>query len=81
MLPFEITDMDPDSSARAAELSTPHGVVRTPAFMPVGTAGTVKGMAAWELDSLAPICCCGPGSTGSAGSVGCTVSWGGPDRS
>jgi queuine tRNA-ribosyltransferase len=54
MLPFDITGMDPDSSARAAELSTPHGVVRTPAFMPVGTAGTVKGMAAWELDRLAP---------------------------
>ena len=54
MLPFEITDTDPQSSARAAELSTPHGVVRTPAFMPVGTAGTVKGMAAWELERLAP---------------------------
>ena len=54
MLPFEITDKDPDSAARAAELSTPHGVVRTPAFMPVGTAGTVKGMAAWELERLAP---------------------------
>ena len=54
MLPFEITDADPESSARAAGLSTPHGVVRTPAFMPVGTAGTVKGMAAWELDRLAP---------------------------
>jgi queuine tRNA-ribosyltransferase len=54
MLLFDITDTDPESSARAAELSTPHGVVRTPAFMPVGTAGTVKGMAAWELDRLAP---------------------------
>jgi queuine tRNA-ribosyltransferase len=54
MLPFEITDTDPESGARAAGLSTPHGVVRTPAFMPVGTAGTVKGMAAWELDRLAP---------------------------
>jgi queuine tRNA-ribosyltransferase len=54
MLPFEITGEDPESSARAAELTTPHGVVRTPAFMPVGTAGTVKGMAAWELERLAP---------------------------
>jgi queuine tRNA-ribosyltransferase len=54
MLPFEIIREDPESSARAAELSTPHGVVRTPAFMPVGTAGTVKGMAAWELERLAP---------------------------
>jgi queuine tRNA-ribosyltransferase len=54
MLPFEITGEDPESSARAAELVSPHGVVRTPAFMPVGTAGTVKGMAAWELERLAP---------------------------
>jgi queuine tRNA-ribosyltransferase len=29
-------------------------VVHTPAFMPVGTAGTVKGVAAWELERLAP---------------------------
>ena len=54
MLPFEVIAEDPGSSARAAELSTPHGVVRTPAFMPVGTAGTVKGVAAWELERLAP---------------------------
>jgi queuine tRNA-ribosyltransferase len=54
MLPFAITNRDPESAARAGELTTPHGVVRTPAFMPVGTAGTVKGVAAWELDRLAP---------------------------
>lgn len=54
MLPFTIIDNDPQSAARAAELTTPHGVVKTPAFMPVGTAGTVKGVAAWELDRLAP---------------------------
>lgn len=54
MLPFEIIGKHPESPARAAALSTPHGVVRTPAFMPVGTAGTVKGMAAWELERLAP---------------------------
>ncbi len=54
MLPFTVVGEDPESSARAAELRTPHGVVRTPAFMPVGTAGTVKGVAAWELERLAP---------------------------
>jgi len=54
MLPFSVIGEDPESSARAAELTTPHGVVHTPAFMPVGTAGTVKGMAAWELERLAP---------------------------
>jgi queuine tRNA-ribosyltransferase len=54
MLPFAIVGEDPQSSARAGELTTRHGVVRTPAFMPVGTAGTVKGIAAWELERLAP---------------------------
>src|SRR5271168_440513 len=33
-----------DSRARTGRLTTPHGVVRTPAFMPVGTAGAMKGM-------------------------------------
>jgi queuine tRNA-ribosyltransferase len=54
MLPFSIVARDPGSSARAAELETPHGTVHTPAFMPVGSAGTVKGVAAWELERLAP---------------------------
>ena len=54
MLPFEITHLDPATGARAAELRTPHGRVRTPAFMPVGTAGTVKGVTSWELERLAP---------------------------
>jgi queuine tRNA-ribosyltransferase len=54
MLPFAVTGEDPEGSARAGELTTPHGVVQTPAFMPVGTAGTVKGMAAWDLECLAP---------------------------
>jgi queuine tRNA-ribosyltransferase len=33
-----------DGPARSGRLTTPHGVVRTPAFMPVGTAGAMKGM-------------------------------------
>jgi queuine tRNA-ribosyltransferase len=33
-----------DGEARTGKLTTPHGVVRTPAFMPVGTAGAMKGM-------------------------------------
>jgi len=31
-------------AARTGEIATPHGVVRTPAFMPVGTQGTIKGV-------------------------------------
>ncbi len=53
-LPFTVSHREPGSGARAAVLTTPHGLVATPAFMPVGTAGTVKGLAAWELDRLAP---------------------------
>src|SRR5882762_3048618 len=33
-----------DGEARVGRLTTPHGVVRTPAFMPVGTAGAMKGL-------------------------------------
>ena len=33
-----------DGAARTGEISTPRGIIRTPAFMPVGTAATVKGM-------------------------------------
>jgi queuine tRNA-ribosyltransferase len=54
MLPFTVTHQDAESGARAGELVTPHGTVHTPAFMPVGTAGTVKGVASWELRRLAP---------------------------
>ncbi len=54
MLPFTVSHRDDSTAARAAALATPHGVVHTPAFMPVGTGGTVKGMASWELERLAP---------------------------
>src|SRR5690606_13285284 len=33
-----------DGNARLGEISTPRGVIRTPAFMPVGTAGSVKAL-------------------------------------
>src|ERR1700756_1485016 len=38
-----------DGAARCSELTTPHGVVRTPAFMPVGTQATVKGIRPEEV--------------------------------
>jgi queuine tRNA-ribosyltransferase len=38
-----------DGSARAGSFTTPHGVVRTPAFMPVGTLGTVKSVSMDEV--------------------------------
>jgi len=46
-LGFETTATD--GAARTGRLETPHGVVETPAFMPVGTMGAVKGLPSWEL--------------------------------
>ena len=43
-LPFSFTLRMTDGSARLGEFTTPHGVVQTPAFMPVGTQGAVKAM-------------------------------------
>src|SRR6059036_2536350 len=40
--PFEL--LGRDGRARTGRLTTPHGAVRTPAFMPVGTAGAMKGL-------------------------------------
>jgi queuine tRNA-ribosyltransferase len=42
--PFSFTLAATDGAARRGEIVTPHGVVQTPAFMPVGTQGTVKGL-------------------------------------
>src|SRR5262249_33837823 len=42
--PFSFRLMTTDDAARRGELVTPHGRVQTPAFMPVGTQGTVKGL-------------------------------------
>lgn len=39
---FTLEKTDPKSSARAGRIQTPHGEIRTPIFMPVGTLGTVK---------------------------------------
>jgi len=49
---FEVVAESGDSRARAGELRTPHGVVRTPAFMPVGTQGTVKTMLPRLLEEM-----------------------------
>src|SRR5881275_2970839 len=49
-LTFEI--LATNGAARLGRLTTPHGVVETPAFMPVGTQGTVKGVSPHELREL-----------------------------
>jgi queuine tRNA-ribosyltransferase len=47
---FEITTRDSGSKARAGKISTAHGDIETPIFMPVGTAGTVKAVHFSELE-------------------------------
>ena len=46
---FEVQHTDPASDARAGLIQTAHGPIQTPIFMPVGTAGSVKGVHFSEL--------------------------------
>ncbi|HTZ75448.1 MAG TPA: tRNA guanosine(34) transglycosylase Tgt [Candidatus Aquilonibacter sp.] len=48
---FEVLAVDP-TGARLGRLTTPHGVIETPIFMPVGTAATVKGQTQQDLEAL-----------------------------
>lgn len=49
---FKITHKDPKSLARTGIFKTPHGVIHTPAFMPVGTKGTVKTLSQDDLKKI-----------------------------
>ena len=49
MFSFRVEAADPHSRARLGRLTTPHGQVQTPAFMPVGTCGAVKGITPQQL--------------------------------
>jgi queuine tRNA-ribosyltransferase len=49
MCKFEVLCRDSGSEARRGLLTTPHGKVETPAFLPVGTAGAVKGITPQQL--------------------------------
>jgi queuine tRNA-ribosyltransferase len=46
---FDLITKDPQTKARAGSITTDHGVIETPIFMPVGTVGTVKGVHQREL--------------------------------
>src|SRR3954467_2239086 len=46
---FKLTAKDPQSKARAGVITTAHGEIPTPIFMPVGTAGSVKAVHQREL--------------------------------
>src|SRR5581483_11383000 len=49
---FELFKTDPHNRARLGRLTTPHGVIDTPTFMPVGTQGSVKALDPRELREM-----------------------------
>ena len=51
MTGFSFTLLATDGGARMGEIATPRGVIRTPAFMPVGTAATVKAVYPDQLEA------------------------------
>ena len=48
-LTFQLQHTDPHSDARTGLITTAHGQIKTPIFMPVGTCGSVKGVHFNEL--------------------------------
>src|SRR5256885_4765528 len=52
MVHFDFRVTYTDGGARRGIMTTPHGVVETPAFMPVGTQGAVKGVTHRDLEAL-----------------------------
>ncbi len=48
-LKFELEKTDTASKARAGTITTDHGMIQTPIFMPVGTAGSVKAVSQQQL--------------------------------
>src|SRR3954467_15621784 len=49
---FELFKKDPSSRARLGRLTTAHGAIDTPVFMPVGTQASVKALDNRELDDM-----------------------------
>lgn len=49
---FTVTGISSETSARLGKIVTPHGVIETPAFVPVGTQATVKSLTPDELQAL-----------------------------
>lgn len=49
---FQVCYQDKKTKGRTGILKTPHGEIKTPAFIPVGTCGTVKGMTPKDLKNL-----------------------------
>lgn len=88
MPPFEIVARLPDAPGRAGLISTPHGRIRTPAFIPVGTKATVKAVLPEAMADLGAQAILAnayhlylqPGSDviAGAGGLGAFMNWAGP---
>ncbi|NLK62143.1 MAG: tRNA guanosine(34) transglycosylase Tgt [Fusobacteria bacterium] len=52
MLPIKYNLIKKENNARAGIIQTPHGIIETPVFMPVGTQATVKTMTVEELEDI-----------------------------
>lgn len=87
---FELVHTDPHSAARAGVITTGHGTIETPIFMPVGTVGSVKGVFHLRLaagggradhfgEYLSPVPAAGAPKSSNGPAV-CTVSAGGNGR-
>ena len=74
-----------DGFARRGQIDFPRGAVQTPAFMPVGTYGTVKGMLPRDISEIGAEIILGntfhlwlrPGQTSSGSTVICMTLWAG----
>ncbi|GAB1485526.1 tRNA guanosine(34) transglycosylase Tgt [Aminivibrio sp.] len=85
---FLLEKVCPATGARAGRISTPRGEIRTPVFMPVGTQGTVKAMAPFELEEIGASIILsntyhlylrpGPEIIGAAGGLHSFMQWKGP---
>ena len=53
---FEVLAQDAQSALRAGLLHTPHGTIPTPAFMPVGTRGSVKALTPADVRASGAAC-------------------------
>lgn len=88
MFKFTIQKTDKKSKARVAKLVTPHGVIETPAYVPVGTQGTVKSLSPQDLRDIGAQIVLGnayhlhlrPGETvvKKMGGLGKFIGWDGP---
>ncbi len=85
---YELKATDPNTSGRRGTLTLRSGVVQTPAFMPVGTYGVVKGLVEEELRGLGAdivlanafhlIDRCGPDEVHALGGIHRFMGWSGP---